>query len=123
PVRYQAPLVVNEKKKTLLTCYGDVLPDNQRSLVDTWSFDLGSGIWTMLDNNSAIPLFTFVAATKGDIFVIATGEMRGGTQVRCIDPINGKGNNPVDINRVLDMSITGSTYRTVNPDLNILPTM
>jgi len=123
PVRYQCRMDFNAKYKIILLYGGDVLPDNQRPLYDTWIYNLEYNSWTIRDNNSMIPLFTGVSATLGDIFFIATGEMRYGTQVSCIDSQTGKKNNPVNDNYIIQFINEGSTYYQIYTRMNILSSM
>jgi hypothetical protein len=102
---------------------GDVLPDNVRPLYDTWIYDIEENQWRFRDNNSMTPLFTGVSATYGDLFLLATGEERGGVQVQCIDPITGRSSNPVNDHYALQFPLKGSTYYELYPNPSILPAM
>jgi len=123
PVRYQCRFDYNKDHNKILMYGGDVLPDNTEPRYDTWSYDVDLNTWTLLDNNSMIPLFTGASATNGDVFLLSTGEMRFGTQVECSDPITGKKNNPVNDHYILQFTTTGATYHQVYPNANILPAM
>jgi hypothetical protein len=122
PVRYHPRFDFNEDHNIIMLYGGDVHPFNQRPRYDTWKYSLEDNDWTIIDNNSMIPLFTGVSATFGDIFLVATGEMRYGTQVRCIDPRTGD-NNPINDNYIIQFTIKDSTYHHIYPRTNILPTM
>lgn len=118
PIRYQARFEYNDDD--IIVLYGgDVLPDNTQGRYDTWGYYVDENRWELFDNGSMIPLFTGIAAAYGDTFMLATGEMRYGTQVQCVDPVTGKKNNPVNTMYVMDMKT--HTYREVNPKFNILP--
>jgi len=123
PVRYQCRFDYNKDHNKIIMYGGDVLPDNSEPRYDTWSYDVDLNTWTLLDNNSMIPLFTGASATNGNIFLLSTGEMRFGTQVECSDPITGKKNNPTNDHYILQFTTAGATYHQVYPNTNILPAM
>jgi len=123
PVRYQCRFDYNKDHNKIILYGGDVLPDNTEPRYDTWSYDVDLNTWTLLDNNSMIPLFTGASATNGDVFLLSTGEIRFGTQVECTDPITGKKNNPVNDHYILQFTTAGSTYHQIYPTNNIPPAM
>jgi hypothetical protein len=120
-VRYQAKFDYNEDRNSILLYGGDVIPDNIRPLYDTWIFDIEDNEWRFRDNNSMIPLFAGISATYKDLFLLATGEERGGVQVQCIDPLTGRSSNPVNNHYALQFPLEGSTYYELHPNPSILP--
>jgi len=122
-VRYQAKFDYNRKHNVILMYGGDVLPDNIRSLYDTWIYDIEENEWRFRDNNSMTPLFTSVSAAYDDMFLLATGEERGGVQIQCIDPVSGRSSNPVNDHYALQFPLKGSTYYELYPNPSILPAM
>ena len=123
PVRYQARFDYNEKHNVILMYGGDVLPDNSEPRYDTWLYDIASNTWRLLDFGSMIPLFTGASGTNGDVFLLTTGEMRGGTLVPCIDSVTGKKNSPVNMTYAIQFTQPGAVYYELFHDLSILPNM
>lgn len=81
PVRYQAKVNYNSKHRSIFIYGGDVLPDNTRPLYDLWQLNIDTLKYKLLDANTSIPLITGISGTWGDVFYMATGEMRYGMSV------------------------------------------